>query len=241
MSLKEDSFKKLRKEKNKWHIETATDYEEREKELSQEIIRKKEPTINTSVRITAGKLKSLTIDVPPSTRPLTDRMKVRLFDILTRDIVKKSILDLYAGAGSFGLEALSRGAKHSTFVEISKRAIKVLENNIKKTGLTSDTELVKMKVEEYISKHKETDSFDIIFLDPPYKLYNTKNLYRMQDIIENSSQMLIGFKEPNKVFKGAYIVKHPKRYPIEKLNLSKVTLFETIEFGMNCISIYIVK
>ena len=120
MSLKHDSFKKVRKEKNKWRLNTPEDFEEMEDTFLKERMQSKEPTITTTVRITAGKAKNFNLEVPKATRPMTDRMKIRIFDILREDLVNKSILDLYAGAGSFGFEAISRGAKHSTFVDASK-------------------------------------------------------------------------------------------------------------------------
>ena len=100
MSLKHDSFKKIRKEKNKWRLDTPEDFIEMEDAFLKERLMSKEPTITTTVRITGGKARNFTLEVPKATRPMTDRMKVRVFDILREDIVNKDILDLYAGAGS---------------------------------------------------------------------------------------------------------------------------------------------
>ena len=111
MSLKFDSSKKLRKEKRKHKVESWEEFEEREDILLKERLHSKEPTISAVVRITGGKAKNFKIEIPRNSRPLTDRMKVRIFDVLREDISNKTILDLYAGAGSFGLEALSRGAE----------------------------------------------------------------------------------------------------------------------------------
>lgn len=133
MSLKHDSFKKIRKEKNKWRLDTPEDFIEMEDTFLKERLMSKEPTIKTTVRITGGKARNFILEVPKATRPMTDRMKVRVFDILREDIVNKNILDLYAGAGSFGLEALSRGAKSATFVDASKNAEAVLKKNVAHT------------------------------------------------------------------------------------------------------------
>ena len=86
MSLKHDSFKKLRKDKNKWKVETPEEFDERENTFLKERLQSKEPTIYTTVRITAGKAKNFTLEVPKATRPMTDRMKVRVFNILKEDI-----------------------------------------------------------------------------------------------------------------------------------------------------------
>ncbi|HRI06127.1 MAG TPA: RsmD family RNA methyltransferase [Candidatus Dojkabacteria bacterium] len=243
MSLKIDSFKKLRKEKNKWKTETWEEYEDREKAFLKERLLSKEPTIKGQVRITAGSAKNVQIDIPRTTRPLTDRMKVRVFDILNTDIVNKEVLDLYAGSGSFGLEALSRGAKNATFVDAAKQAFGVLENNAKATGFSSSSEVIKMKVEEYLFK-KTTEGnvvFDIIFMDPPYKLFNKKKMFNIEKVLNDASKLLPAVQKIKGRFKGAIIVKHPRRYPIEKLKLDNIKAYETFEFGLNCITIYIVK
>ena len=76
MSLKLESFKKIRKDKNKWKVDTPEEFEEREEAFLKKRLQSKEPTINTFVRITGGKAKNFRIDIPKTTRPLTDRMKV---------------------------------------------------------------------------------------------------------------------------------------------------------------------
>ena len=249
MSLKQDSFKKVRKEKNKWRLDTPEDFVEMEDTFLKERMLSKEPTIKGTVRITAGKAKNFNIDIPKSTRPMTDRMKVRIFDILREDIVNKDVLDLYAGAGSFGLEALSRGAKSCTFVEASKGADLIIKKNVAHTGFLPESTVIREKVEDFLYKNvtnREKGTlptpYDIVFLDPPYKLFNTKKIYKMQSIINTSAEFLPGNINPNtKRFKGALILKHPKRYLVEKLKLEKLQLVEEINFGLNVISFFIVK
>lgn len=242
MSLKFDSSKKLRKEKSKHKVESWEEYEQREQEFLKERLQSKEPTISAQVRITGGKAKNFKIDIPRTTRPLTDRMKVRIFDLLREDINKKKILDLYAGSGSFALEALSRGAKEATFVDASKRAFQVISSNVAHTGFLPQSTVIKSKVEEYLQKIiKDDDTFDIIFIDPPYKLYNTKRLFKIQEMISNASLLLPGVVNPStKKFKGAIIIKHPRKYPIDKLVLKHIKKVETYHFGLNSISFFIV-
>lgn len=245
MGLKYDSAKKLRKEKKKWKVETPEQLEQKEDEYLKQRLLHKDPTIKTFVRITAGTAKNFKLEIPKTTRPLTDRMKVKIFDTLEKDIYKKTILDLYAGAGSFGLEALSRGASHATFVEASKKASQIIKNNIATTGFDSKSDVIKSKVEEYLfkqSNQEQIQTFDIIFLDPPYKLFNTKKTFKMEKVINMASQHLPGVQDQNlKDFKGALILKHPRKYPLEKISLQNITLLESIHFGLNAISIYIVK
>ncbi len=243
MSLKFDSSKKLRKEKTKHKVESWEDYEEREQIFLKERLQSKEPTISAVVRVTGGKAKNFKIEIPRNTRPLTDRMKVRIFDVLREEIASKDVLDLYAGAGSFGLESLSRGAKEVTFVDASKQADFVLKKNVAHTGFLPQANIVKQKVEDFLPRSIEGDkSYEIIFMDPPYKLYNTKRVHKMQDVINSASKLLKGIKERNpKGFKGVLIIKHPRRYPIDNLALEYIKRVETYEFGLNSISFFIVK
>lgn len=250
MSLKEDSGKKIRKKKAQWKIDTVADFEVMEDTFLKERLLSKDPTVKGTVRVTGGAVKNFNIEIPRNTRPLTDRMKVRIFDILAKDIAKKTILDLYAGSGSFGIEALSRGAKKATFIDASKYAEMVLKHNLEKTGYASSSEIIKMKADEFLlksvtrekgSKWENGVTFDIIFIDPPYKLYNKKQLYKIEDTITSAGKLLTGVEDTRVKFKGVVIVKHPRHYPIEKLNPEGLKLFETLEFGLNSISIYILK
>lgn len=238
MGLKFDSAKKLRKEKAKWKYSSPEELIALEEEYSRDQLRHSEPTIKGQVRISAGKAKNVLIDIPKKTRPVTDRMKVRIFDILGADIAKRNILDLYAGSGSFGLEALSRGATFATFIDASKHAERILIGNVKKTGFLTESLVIKEKVEDFLSKEARTkETYDIIFIDPPYKLYNKKRLYKIEEMVNKTSKLLPGRKAK---FPGAILMKHPRRYPIEKLELETVKIAETFDFGLNSISLLIV-
>jgi len=243
MSLRYSSAKKLRKDKKKWKISSFEEYEAREDAFLKERLFNKEPTITGQVRITAGKAKNFLLNIPKTTRPMTDRMKVKIFDVLREDIFDKRILDLYAGTGSFALEALSRGAKEATLVDASKHAERILEGNITKTGFLSQTEVIKMKTFEYLNKRiKDGSEFDVIFMDPPYKLYNTKKTFKMREIINMASLLLPGIRNPKtKKFKGVLIIKHPRRYPIDSLELENLVKAANYTFGLNTISFYIVN
>jgi 16S rRNA (guanine(966)-N(2))-methyltransferase RsmD len=239
MSLKIDSAKKLRKEKSKWkHSNDWKEVEKKEEEFHKQRLRHKSPTISGKVRVTAGTAKNIMIDIPKTSRPLTDRMKIRIFDILKKDIYKRTVLDLYAGTGSFAIEALSRGAKNATLVDASKHAYKILKDNVLKTGFENKTEIIRSKLDEYLNKAiDEEKKFEIIFLDPPYKLFNTKKVGRIQSTINRASKLL----PLKKKFKGVVILKHPKQYPLQKLELDHLKVFETYRFGLNSVTFLIVK
>ncbi len=244
MSLSSHSQKKIRKMKAKWRIDSPEDYEEMEKFITKKELENRErETVKGTIRIIAGSVKNTKLDIPKNTRPLTDRLKTSIFDILSSDINKKNILDLYAGAGSFGLEALSRGAKNATFVDASKSSERILNSNIEKTGFTNSTEVIKEKVEDFLGHQEELEkTYDIIFLDPPYKKFNMKNLNEIENVLNSSKTMLPGFKKGSKKkFMGALILKHPRKYPVDNLSLSNLEKIETYNFGLNSITIFIVK
>lgn len=243
MSLKFDSPRKLRKEKAKWEVDSWEEYDQREDAFVKERLQAKEPTIKGQVRITGGRAKNTLIDIPKVTRPLTDRMKVRIFDILREDIANKTVLDLYSGAGSFALESLSRGAKEAVLVDASKQAENVLKKNVARAGFLPEATVIKSKTEDYLYKNQNEDvEFDIIFMDPPYKLFNRKRVFKMQQVINMASNLLPGVRNlKTKAFKGVIMIKHPRRYPIDLLELDSIKRVETYDFGLNAISIFIVK
>ena len=102
-----------------------------------------------------------------NTRPTLDRVRESVFNILQRKIQNAQVLDLFAGSGAIGLEALSRGAKSVVFCDNSTKAIQIVENNIEKTHLKEKSILCKMNYLQCLEKMKET-KFDFIYLDPPY-------------------------------------------------------------------------
>jgi 16S rRNA (guanine966-N2)-methyltransferase len=119
------------------------------------------------VRVIAGRAKGRILRSPRSraTRPITDRAKESLFAILAPDLAGSSFLDLFAGTGGVGIEALSRGAAHATFVERSARALADIRHNLEITGLRELAEVVGRDVFEYLGQPPRP--FDVIFAGPP--------------------------------------------------------------------------
>ena len=101
------------------------------------------------------------------TRPTTDRVKEGLFNILQFDLEGRRVLDLFAGTGQLGIEALSRGAAHAVFVDRRADAVKLIRENLKLTELSDRAQVVAGDSMEYLSRLRE--KFDIILLDPPYE------------------------------------------------------------------------
>ncbi|MEA2427200.1 MAG: rRNA (guanine966-N2)-methyltransferase [Thermoleophilaceae bacterium] len=120
------------------------------------------------MRVIAGEFRGRRLIAPPgtSTRPTSDRVREALFSILG-DISGARVLDLFAGSGALGIEALSRGAEDAVFVESSRRAAEVIRANLRAVG---DPQ-AKIRVEtaiDYLSRARGEYPFDLVFVDPPY-------------------------------------------------------------------------
>lgn len=100
-------------------------------------------------------------------RPTTDFVKENLYNIIQNDIMGIQFLDIFAGSGAIGIEALSRGAKSCTFLDCSQKSIDLLRKNLEKTRLANYATIIKGEIPAVIKK-LAGQRFDIIFLDPPY-------------------------------------------------------------------------
>ena len=132
----------------------------------------------SSIRIIGGRHKSYRIVFKASSalRPTSDRAKETLFSWLQFELENKSCLDLFAGTGSLGLEALSRGAQHVTFVEREKSLYKNIIKNISDLGYENKIQAVCSDSFKWLKKNKQ--KFDLVFLDPPFDLIDYKMLIR---------------------------------------------------------------
>ena len=119
-----------------------------------------------SVRICAGSYKSRRIVCPDDIRPTSDRVKEALFSALLIDFKGLDVLDVFAGSGALGIEALSRGAKSVTFVDSSVSSINFIKKNTSLLGILEVCIIIKSDARAYIKNCKK--SFDLIFMDPPY-------------------------------------------------------------------------
>ena len=99
-------------------------------------------------------------------RPTTDRIKEAVFSIIQFETEGRIFLDLFAGSGQMGIEALSRGAKSALFVDNSKKSLETVKRNLKTTGLEAGAKTFAMDYHSFLAMN--TQSFDIAFLDPPY-------------------------------------------------------------------------
>jgi 16S rRNA (guanine(966)-N(2))-methyltransferase RsmD len=119
------------------------------------------------VRVIAGKAKGRRLKAVPGsgTRPITDRAKSALFSILGDDVVGCRFLDLFAGTGQVGIEALSRGAAGAVFVERSGAALRVIRENLARTRLEDEARVVRADVFDFLARAPE--AFDYVYVAPP--------------------------------------------------------------------------
>ena len=120
------------------------------------------------MRVITGKARGVLLKTPEGmlTRPTSDRVKEALFSIVNFDLPGANVLDLFAGTGQLGIEALSRGAKHAVFVDAREDACKIVRENLRRTKLENEAKVVRGDYLDYLRRCKE--KYDIILLDPPY-------------------------------------------------------------------------
>jgi 16S rRNA (guanine(966)-N(2))-methyltransferase RsmD len=120
------------------------------------------------IRVIAGAAKGRRLQMVPGegTRPISDRAKQALFNVLGAHVVGAAVLDLFAGTGSVGIEALSRGAVHATFVERDRLAVNTIQANLRATGFEGRARVVRSDVFIYL-RNNPTAGFDYIHVAPP--------------------------------------------------------------------------
>lgn len=121
------------------------------------------------MRVIAGRLRGRTLRAPRgrATRPTADRVREALFSMLG-DVSGLVVLDLYAGSGALGIEALSRGAERAVFVEANRSALACLQRNVGELGLVERASVVGARVERAAARLKGLGPFDLVLCDPPW-------------------------------------------------------------------------
>ena len=154
-------------------------------------------------------------------RPTTDRVKEGMFSAIQFDLYGARVLDLFAGSGQLGIEAISRGARQTVFVDQSADALKTVRENLEKTRLSDRAVLHQMMAEQFIRKG-DGEKFDFIFLDPPY---------RMQ-ILDKILPYLPDFLCPG----GKILAEHEKNYTIPE-KISHLRLQKEYFYGKIVVSV----
>jgi 16S rRNA (guanine966-N2)-methyltransferase len=177
------------------------------------------------MRVISGSAKGLKLVSPgQATRPITDRVKENLFNILGVRVIEANVLDLFAGAGSVGVEALSRGARHATFVELDDEALRALTENLKLTHLAKHATVKHGEVFRFI-RRESNDHYDLIYVAPP----QYKGLWRETLILLDRRQFLT---------RAGLIVAqiHPKEF--QALALANYELSDQRKYGSTMLCFY---
>ncbi|WP_289284820.1 16S rRNA (guanine(966)-N(2))-methyltransferase RsmD [Parablautia intestinalis] len=175
------------------------------------------------MRVIAGRARSLQLKTPqgPGTRPTTDRIKETLFNMIQWDISGCIFVDLFAGSGGIGIEALSRGASHAYFVENDREAISCIQENLAFTKFSNNATLLKQDVFTAIPMIHEKEA-DFVFIDPPYQAGDEEKVFELLAaapyVTENTLLILEAEKDKELGFltgQGYQIVKE-KKYKTNK-------------------------
>ena len=185
------------------------------------------------MRIIAGELKGkkLLIPLDKSTRPLKDMVRESIFNILDHSskvstkVNNSKVLDLFSGTGSFGIECLSRGAKNVIFFENYFNSLKILKQNIFKLKLENKSSVYNFSAYNLENSNLETEIFDIIFLDPPFRDIEIKKLIdqikKLKIVDANSLLIIHRNKKSNDGFSKYLNVIEEKNYGLSKIFFCK--------------------
>ena len=181
------------------------------------------------MRIISGEFKGkkLLQPIDSKTRPLKDLVKESLFNIISHSkkidvkIENSNVLDLFSGVGSFGLEALSRGAKSVIFVESYSNVLTVLKKNISNLNVNEKTEILEKDIFEHLNFNQFNNKFDIIFLDPPYDEKNisliVSKIFRSKILSPKGLIILHRHKKEKDKFLDQFNIIEKKKYGISKV------------------------
>jgi len=184
------------------------------------------------MRIIAGKFRGRKLKSPPSlqTRPTSDRLRETVFNILAPRIAGARVLDLCAGTGAVGIEALSRGAIHVTFVDQSRKMQVLIEENLNAFSIEErEIEIVTSEASDFLRKlvKKATEPFDIIFFDPPYASdYEIVFEYIGEHATEVLAKAGVLIVEHDKKKEPREEVGQMKRYRVVKQGDSSLSFYE---------------
>lgn len=181
----------------------------------------------SGLRVISGKARGRKLRAVPgcSTRPITDRVKEALFNILGADIVSATMLDLFAGTGSVGIEALSRGADFVRFVDIDRLAVSTVRANLEHTGLSERAEVLRSDAFVYLDREPD-QSFEYVYIAPPqYKDWWKRALFSLDT-------------QAGWLGEDAWVVVqiHPVEYEAQKL--SSMVEFDQRKYGSTLLVFY---
>jgi len=183
------------------------------------------------LRIIAGKYRGRRLKSPPSleTRPTSDRLRETLFNVLAPRIKGARFLDLCAGSGAVGIEALSRGAAHATFMDQSRKMCALIEANLEALGIDEgEVDVVSAETLVFLRRRakKEAEPFEVIFYDPPY---DTNYEVLLDYVGEHAARLLKAG--------GVVIVEHHHKNGLKE-EFGGLKRYRVVKQGDSCLSFY---
>ncbi len=185
------------------------------------------------LRIIGGLFKSRLIKTPKSlkTRPTSSLVRKAFFDICREEIGGCQFLDLYAGSGAIGIEAISRGANHTTFVETSKEAVHCIKENLKLLGIENQGSIIVKEALLALNMLKKSDTlYDLIYIDPPY---------------EEDPLPILQFLDHNPLLveRGMLFLEErsPSKVQVEKNHFKQLKWVKERKFGMTVLNQFILS
>lgn len=188
------------------------------------------------IKILGGSAKGTILYSPKGTdtRPALARLRNSLFNILGESIIDKDVLDLFAGTGSLGLEALSRGARSGLFVESDKRCFQAIRKNIEKLRFQREASVIFLNAFQIVPFAQEKDvKFDIVFVAPPYRFFDDEKLYtRLFNLLDEMTEKGILLTE------GLIIIEHrPGQVSAE--SFESLVLKKSRSYGQTVLSFFV--
>lgn len=192
------------------------------------------------MRVVTGEARGRKLKGPktPGTRPIIDRVKTALFDILSTRVEDARFLDLFAGIGSVGIEALSRGAASATFIEMNYNVLKLVQENLKITGLGDRAETLRTDAFKFLQSYNSENQslgqereYDIIYVAPPQYHEMAARALQLLDhsrLVPNTGMVIIQI--------------HPKeRSVVAAVPLTRLTLTDERRYGSTLLMFYEVE
>ena len=176
------------------------------------------------MRVTGGTGRGKRLRVPAGdrVRPTSDKVKQALFNILGEQVADAVFLDLYAGTGGIGIEALSRGAARAVCIDDARKSLQVIRQNIEQSGFGGRAQVIAARAEAYIRKAAER--YDIVFLDPPY----TQEIRPLLELISDSDLL-----EPDAVV----VAEHFRKQPTPE-RAGRLSLYREARYGDTVLAFY---
>ena len=168
------------------------------------------------MRVITGSARGMRLETLEGTdvRPTSEKVKEAIFSAINFEIEGRRILDLFAGSGQLGIEALSRGAERCVFTDQSQNAIEVIKRNVQKTGFLKESVVCRTDYASFLRGTKE--AFDIVFIDPPYN----EGLYT--DAVQKTAKVMSDY--------GIIVVEHPADVELPE-EANGFTVYRTYKYG----------